>query len=206
MMFLWLLDIDVTLDTGRLLAAADATACVYEERSRIEALDAAGAVTASELHVTQVEVTPRAQKRTLLEIKKEKGELDAKLRPKQEQRTLRTPFHPQERDKYRFTWLTPRSEPRASVRFEPLDPSVERPEGVAVLDTRTGALISMRSRPSKLPAFVNLLESDASFGMTPCGLRALRFELTGDGGALFLRTRFHSVSSMTGHAKKDTPQ
>lgn len=184
--------------------------CSFVENTLVEELDSKKVPTAREVHRFRVELNGGQAKRTLLDVKKELGELNSRLRPKQDselsdkekeqRKNWRTPFHRAEQPKYRFQWAgTPKAGERA-ISFEPLKRDVEKGVGVARVDAETGQLIGYTSKPSKFPIYLSEFDTHMAFAETPCGQMLTRAEMTGEGGLLFFRARFHSITSLEGHA------
>ncbi len=196
---------------GEQLAAAQTVpACSMVERTTVEELDSDKKVKASEVHTYRVERSGRETKRTRLGVQKGVGALSPRLRPKPDEElskeekerraNFRTPFHLEEQAKYRFSWAQAPENGRATIAFAPHQPEPERGTGVATVDVNTGQLLTMRSKPSKFPPFLSEMDSRMGFADTPCGLLPTRFEMSGEGGLLFLRSRFRFVTVMEGHA------
>jgi hypothetical protein len=189
------------------LAEARAGTCTFVEKTTVEELDSDKKVTAREVHTYRVERSPSTLKKTLVSMKKDFGELNSRLRPKQDseltkeeeerRRNLKTPVHFQEQPAYRFTSKQP-----GTIAFEPLERDETKSVGLVTVDPESGRLLTLSSKPSKYPAFLSQLDVGVVYGITPCGLEATRFELSGEGGFLFVRTRFHTVTVIDGHAPK----
>lgn len=195
---------------GTRLSTAHSSSCTYVEKSTVEQLDSDKKVTAREVHTYRVEQTGREVKRTFVSAEKKLGELTSRLRPKQDnelskdelerRRNLRSPFHMEEQAKYRFRWVQPPSKGTGLIAFEPLERDVKNTVGVATADVESHSSLLILSRPSDFPTGLSELDAKTNYANTPCGLRPIRFEVSGEGGILFLRVRFHSVTVFEGHA------
>jgi hypothetical protein len=190
--------------------AARASSCSFVEKTTVEELDANQKVTAREIDTYRVERTGKDVKRTRTAVERSLGDLNPQLRPKEDsqltpeererRRNFRTPFHLEEQAKFRFKWAKPAEGDRVFVAFEPLEPKFETSTGVATLDTRPDGVFTIESKPSKFPVYLSKMDSRMAYANTPCGLQLARLELTGEGGILFVRTRFHTLTVLDEHS------
>jgi hypothetical protein len=187
---------------GEQLRRAQTPQCSYTERTTVEELGGDREVKAREVPTARVSTRQGEVRRTFLPAVRERGQLDERLRPKRDDeisgreraQRMRTPFHLEEQSKYRFAWTPSRD----GISFEPRQPALER--GVGVGHLRDGALHRIVSRPSSYPVFLRELNLRTELTETACGLQPTRFEFTGEGGLLFVRKRFHSLTVSEGHS------
>jgi len=105
---------------------------------------------------------------------------------------MESPFAIEEQGKYAFEMLgVDPATSLARIRFSPRgDPRPELWTGEAVVDARAGEVVSMRSRPSKPPRFVDSMSTEIELGRTVDGTRMpSKVAFRGEGGFLFIRKR-----------------
>lgn len=119
--------------------------------------------------------------------------------PKKEGAAVKSPFHPDQRVKYRFAVLAPPADKPALMRlgFQPAgEKTPELYVGDATLDPETGDVLALSLRPSKTPAFVDSLSIEATLDApTPAGRAMSRLTLKGVAGFLFIKERFRVVTT-----------
>ena len=188
-------------------------ACRIVESSVTESLDKEGKVKGRltrSYEVTRSGTTVFARK---LLSQKEEGDLPGQLKaepkdpPKNEDGKARlSPFHPRARADYHFESAPGSGEDLLTVRFAPLKADKQRMKGQAVVDARTGNVLSLSMSPSDMPPMLKELQMDfLSYAETPCEWQPTRMKLAGSGGLLVYKVRFRSAVTMTGHQKVDVP-
>lgn len=118
-----------------------------------------------------------------------------------------SPFAGEEQGKYAFEVLeVDAATSRARIRFSPRgEPRPELWTGEAVVDVRQGQLVSMSSRPSKPPRFVDSLSLDVELGIEVEGTRMpSKVAFRGEGGFLFIRKRLRGWTEFE-YAPVDAP-
>ncbi len=200
----------VLVKIGARLEAGRNSSCAMVEVTTVEELDKAKKPIAREIHTAKLVRVKGEVTRGPAEVKKDLGELNSRLRPKndseltseeKDRRKAKLPFHDSEREKFRFRWVGTPKDGVGTIGFSPLTAAAERGTGFAEVNVETGALLSLTSRPSKFPAFLSELDLQLKFAETAaCGPELSRIDVTGEGGFLFLRFRFRSVSVFSEHA------
>lgn len=127
-----------------------------------------------------------------------RAELEAT--PKKETQ-VRSPFHPDERAKYRFELLTPPADQPTLLRIG-FQPSGEKTSelyvGDATVDPQTGDVLAVSLRPSKNPPFVQSLSIESKLdAVTPAGRATSSLTMSGVGGFLFIKQRFRVLTKFT---------
>lgn len=121
--------------------------------------------------------------------------------PKKGSLAVKSPFHPDERAKYRFAVLAPPADQPTLMRlgFQPAgDKKPELYMGDATVDPQTGDVHTLSLRLSKTPVFVDSLSIEATLGaQTPAGRAMSRLAIKGVAGALFFKERFQVVTTFT---------
>lgn len=192
------------------LEASAAGGCAMVEETTVEELDSARKPIAREIHTAQSRRVKGEVTRSEATVKKDLGELNSRLRPKNDseltaeekerRKKAKLPFHQSEQAKFRFKWVGTPKDGLGTIGFSPVTADAERGIGFAEVNVETGALLTFNSRPSKFPAFLSQLDLKLTFADTAaCGQQLSKLEVTGEGGVLFVRTRFRSVSVFTGH-------
>ena len=188
--------------------------CGFTERTTAEELDRKGQPSARERHTFRIERTRDAVKRERVSVDNTFNELSARIRPKEDseltddekerrKRSFRTPFRADEQTSYRFRLGEPKQPGQAVVFFEPVEKDTTRGEGFATVDLETARILTIVSRPSAFPVFLSELDIRMSFGSTACGWQPTRIELKGEGGFLFIRTRFRSMTTLDEYVARD---
>lgn len=110
-------------------------------------------------------------------------------------KTSRSPFHPSERSKYRFTLL---ADDASRIAFEPVGAkSDENLVGEAKVDPAARRVLALDMRPGKLPMFVSELSIHVGFDAeTPKGKGMSELTVKGVAGALFFKKRFSVVTTL----------
>jgi len=109
-------------------------------------------------------------------------------------KTSRSPFHPLERSKYRFTSLTDDS---SRIAFEPVGAkSEENLVGEAKVDPAERRVLSLDMRPAKYPMFVSELAIHVGFDAdTPKGKGMSELTVKGVAGPFFFKKHFAVVTT-----------
>lgn len=104
-----------------------------------------------------------------------------------------SPFGAEDQPHYRYTVLgnDPGNPAFVRIGFGPREkPSQEIATGEALVDPAAGELVRIAQRPSKLPAFVDEIETTIDLGArTPGGRLVSRMKFHGKGGFLFVKKR-----------------
>lgn len=169
-----------------------------------EELDSDGKVTKTTHTALRVARGGAKSERKLLTFVENGKDLTAAKRaelesaPKKETQ-VRSPFHPEERAKYRFTTLEADGPGPLRIGFEPsVEKTSELYVGEATVDPQTGDVLAVSLRPSKNPPFVQSLSIDSKLdAVTPAGRATSRLTLSGVGGFLFIKQRFRVVTTFT---------
>lgn len=181
--------------------------CGFTERTTAEELSRKGQPTARERHTFRIERTRDAVKRERVSVDNTLNELSARIRPKADseltdeekerrKRSFRTPFRTEEQASYRFRLGVAKQAGQAVVFFEPVERDATRGEGFATVDLETGRILTIVSKPSEFPVFLSELDIRMAFGDTACGWQPTRIDVKGEGGFLFIRTRFRSMTTL----------
>lgn len=114
-------------------------------------------------------------------------------------KTSRSPFHPLDRSKYRFTSLTDDS---SRIAFEPLGAKTEENlVGEAKVDPASRRVLSLDMRPAKFPMFVTELAIYVGFDAdTPQGKGMSVLTVKGVAGPFFFRRGFNVVTTFRDYA------
>ncbi|MBX7117343.1 MAG: hypothetical protein K1X64_23720 [Myxococcaceae bacterium] len=188
--------------------------CGFTEHTTAEELDRHGQPSARERHTFRIERTHDAVERRRISVDNTFHQLSARIRPKEDselteeekerrKRSFRTPFRADEQPSYHFRLGPSNPAGQVVVYFTPVEKDVTRPEGFATVDLDTGRLRTIVSKPSKFPAFLSELDIRMAFGSTACGWQPTRIELKGEGGFLFIRTRFRSTTTLDEYVARE---
>ena len=119
--------------------------------------------------------------------------------PKKGGAAVQSPFHPDQRAKYRFSTLEPPADGLVRLGFEPSgEKSDQLYVGEATVDPETGDVRSLSLKPSKYPTFVDSLSLEARLDApTPAGRAMSRLAMKGEAGLLFFKKRFRVVTTFS---------
>jgi len=121
--------------------------------------------------------------------------------PKKGGAGVQSPFHPDQRAKYRFSLLPSPTDKPGLMRLG-FEPSGEKSDqlyvGEATVDPETGDVHSLSLKPSKNPSFVESLSLEGRFDApTPAGRAMSRLSMKGAAGLLFFKQHFRVVTTFS---------
>lgn len=173
--------------------------CSFIETTVTEELDADGKVTSTLTRVYEVEQRGLQMKKTL-KSEKEAGEsMTGQLKKDRFTESRFTCLHPQMQPHFKFEAKGVDEKGRAKVAFAAIEADPKRGIGEALVELETGALLQLKTRPSKNPAFVDKLDLVLGFGPTACGHYQTSLQSAGEAGLLMYRARFRGKTELTGH-------
>ena len=125
-----------------------------------------------------------------------RAELEA---PPKKPMMVKSPFHPDQTDQYRFAILAPPPDQPTLMRlgFQPAGENTDKLYmGDATVDPQTGEVLTLSLRPSKNPPFVHSLSIEATLdAVTPAGRAMSSLTVKGVAGFLFIKERFRIVTT-----------
>ena len=172
--------------------------CSYKEQSLSEELSEENVVEGSVRRTAAVTRTPDRIERQLL-TKEKQGEVSSAFdaEPKEDpgaRKAWRNAFHPEEQQLYTFE-LVKADEQRAVIRYTPHTKNQKKMNGTVEVDPQSGALRTMKLRPSENLAFVDEMAIDMTFASTACGVQPVKMKVVGKGGLPFMKKRFRIETS-----------
>ena len=144
-----------------------------------------------------VDKTDEARTKTAESEKKREAELQSGKPKKTE---LRMPFLKSEQSRYVFDQVEMDAVDPSRVRitFVPKDRADDTIEGSAWVDMKTGTVVSAGFKLSRTPSFVDYVHITIEFGApTKLGPAPSKASVTGRGGVLFFRKRFHGEATFS---------
>jgi len=178
----------------------EARTCRVLERTVVEELDGDGEVKGKVIREYTVTHDRTGPRRTL---KSETFEGDPsgmfRQRPKEE-KPEPSPFHPKAQALYRFELEVKPGATTGTLRFTPKKLHERRMKGTAHVDLTSSHILSMKIEPSDYPMGLDALTMNVTLADTACGRQPVRVTTEGEGGILFLRVRFRSDTSLSGHS------
>lgn len=184
------------------LAAHTAALETFASHARVtvettaDELDGDGKVTSSKHFVVRQTRDGEKLTRTLVSAEENGKDVTEKQRSELEQKPkrgpVRSPFHPEEQPRYRFT-----QRDETHVAFEPLTPSDENFVGEATIDPAAATVQRMTLHIAKLPAMVDQLDMTLLMeAPTPAGNALSRLTLQGKAGVLMFKKRFRVTTTL----------
>lgn len=174
--------------------------CAFIEEGTVEGLDASGKTEGRIFRRFETTVKDAIVVERKMVTKKVEGNpstfLQKDTEPSKEPQY--SAFHPTQQALFAFRIDGPADAEQVKVRFGPKEDDPKRLKGFALIDRATGLVAHLEGTPSKNPVLIDEFNFAMDQAETACGPHITRAQISGKGGALFIRVQFRAETSFTG--------